>query len=801
MMIELLAKLAWRSIFKQKLLSAINIGGLSIGIASLYAILAYVSFQHSFDQFHEKSNRIYRLLSGNSERLAAIVPYTWGHAMQEEIAEIEKVVSFQNITIALTVKQGDHYFSQHGFIGVDSTFLEIFDFPTLSGDQQTFLKSPDKMLITPGMAEKYFGRHDPIGRTLDVNLWGNFVTFEIEGVIDCPANSHIQFKFLIPIEPVKKHFFSQTAFSSWTTHFAHTYFLTSEELDQNTLESKMKDCLQRHGGTQLSVKYSPELQGLADIYLRSTAKFDFLPRGNGQQLYMLVIVAFSILMMAIINFVNINTANAIETAKATVVERIMGADRRSIFLKNAFESIMMVWIASIIGGILFLVSLPWFNHLAGISYTPWDFLTFEHICLIMVLSVIVGLMATFYPTNMHLSFKLVTVLNSRYGDTIKSARYRKILVVVQFSLAIILLISTLIIKDQVDYMINKDLGFDKEQVIVIDGSSVVASDPQKMSLFRESLEGLPFVRSITASSSYPGDLGGHSAQHYNPQGWRGKESISIWTIYTDPYFARTFGLKIAQGRDLNPSISSDSNSLLINESALALFSAENQSWMKNPIGRTLSFSDGSKGKVVGVLEDFHFEPLQEPINPLVIQVDPVSAFSVQIRINSQEAVESLHVIESHWKTLFEETPFGYSLLNQEFARYFEKEVKLGVMMRISTALSVLIAALGLFGLASLIVHQRSKEMSIRKVTGASESQIIRLMTKQFMVLVLLANGLAAPLGYYLMENWLENFAFRIEGSYFVFVQVLAMSLLITLISVGRQVYGLATQNPVEVLRQ
>ncbi|MEP1782354.1 FtsX-like permease family protein [Reichenbachiella sp.] len=800
-MIKLIARLVVRNLINQRLYTLLNIAGLTLGLLVFFTILIYVRHQYSFDQFNEQSDRIYRLTSATKERIAAIVPYTWGHQMRNEIAEIENVASFQNITIALTVKQGDDVFAQHGFLGVDSTFLDLFDFPTVSGNKEGFLKSPNKMLITPQTAEKYFGSDNPIGKTLQVNLWGTFVTYEIEGVVDCPSNSHIQFQFLIPIQWVRRHFFAPTAFASWTSHFCHTYFVMSKDFDPVKLRVDMKNFLERHGGESLRDKYTPDVQALEDIYLKSDLRFDFQPRGNHQHVLILLAVAFGIMAMAVINFVNISSAKSLKAVKETSLRKILGSSKRQIFLQFVMESILLTLISTFLAIVGLVLILPDFNLIAGTEFFWLELLTVSNLLLALGMAILIGAFSAIYPALILSSFKPVSILSSRSGDQLKSGWSRKILVVIQFTLAVLLLIATGVIYHQVSFMTTKNLGFDKDQILVLNGARVVAADAGKMELFRSAVTKYEGIQSVTANSSFPGDIESHWSARYLPEGWPADENMALWTIYTDHEFVKTFDLELMKGRDFNRDIGSDTLGLLVNEAAIRHLSGMDPTWLEAPLGKRLVHSGGTKGKVIGVLRDFHFETLKEQLNPLVIQIGLQNAFSIQVKVRAENISDQVAAIGAIWKELFPEIPFDYTFLDQRLAQHFDADKKLGQLLQIVTALSIIIAALGLLGLATFMVYQKSKEMSIRKVIGASEKQLIRLLAWDFLKLILIANLIAIPVGYMVMDQWLDGFAFRTHMPLLVFLLAVGFSLFIASVSVGQQAFKTATQNPVDVLAE
>ncbi|MGX1930103.1 ABC transporter permease [Flagellimonas sp. 2504JD4-2] len=800
-MYKLLFKSALRNILNKKFYTVINGVGLTLGLLTFFAVVLHVSYEKNYDKFHKKADNIYRLTSATKERTAAIVPYRWGNQMKEDIAEIENVVSFQNITIALTVKKGSEIYAQHGFLGVDSTFLDIFDYPVLQGNRNELLRKPDKMVITPQIAVKYFNGENPIGKTLKVNLWGTDVTFEIEGIVDCPKNAHLQFKFLIPIDPVKKNFFAPTAFDSWSTHFAHSYFLMKDGFNQQKVERDLKSFLVNHGGNQLADKYTPALQPLTDVYLKSHGiHFDFQPRGDNQQIYILLAVAVGILIMAIINFTNIGSAQSLSRLKETSVRKILGSRKTDLFLQFILESTILVLFSTVIAILLLFFFNTFLTNFAGVTFLSPESITLPNLLVVLSIGLLIGIISGIYPALLTSSFKPISILSSRFGGKLKSGRTGKILVVIQFSLAIVLLSATGIVYKQIQYMVDKDLGFNKEQIIILSSAREVASNPLKMELFKNTILEFEDVLSATATSSFPGDHEGQWSARYIPEGMTPDESVSLWSIYADHDFVKTYDLEIVNGRDFNKDISSDSTVTLLNEAAVELFSNSNPLWKSAPLDRYLE-SGGVRSRVIGVLKDFHFQSLKQEMNPLVIQINPENAFSIQIRLKASSIAQGIQIVESSWKKLFPEIPFGYSFLDQRFAIHFASDQKLGKALQIFTFLSIVIAALGLFGLATFLVHQKSREISIRKLMGAPENQLTLMLCWDFLKLIVIANIIAIPLSYLLMHNWLQGFSFKENLSLSVFALSSGLSVVIATISIWKQAYKTSTVNPIEILNK
>ncbi len=796
-MLKQLIRLAFRNLKNQKYFSVINAGCLAIGLLVFFFDLLYIRHELSFDKFHKKSDRTYRLITSRDGKSGAIVPYQWGNALKDQWAEVERLATIQKITIALTVRKDEEVYAQHGFVGADSTFFDIFDFPVIEGPKERLLKTPNKMVITPQAAKKYFGDQDPIGKTLEVSLWGTYITYEIEGIVQCPANSHLQFQFLIPIHYVRKHFFSPTAFDSWTTRFAYTYVLLNsskhyrETPDQ--VRSYLKDFLFANGGERLRDKFDPDLERLEDIYLKSNIAFDFPPRGSFEHVRILIITGFGILLMAIFNFVNLTSAQNLRRIKEIGLKKILGSSKKLLIVQLLLESVMLSVIALCVVIVSILALLPSFNALTGKSFTPFSIVDLNTSLLFLAIAILVGVVSGAYPAVLISGLKPTSILTSRSKGV--AGNIRKYLVITQFILTILLLGGTGVIYKQVTFMQNKDLGFNKDQVLVMQDVRVIASDPLKTNLLRNELIKTGQIHAVSASSSTPGQVTWGAS--YVPEGWSKNEKFSISTVYADHDFGKTYDLEIIAGRDFNRNNLSDSTAYLINEAAVKLFSSKDPSWLENPINKKLS--GDFDGPVIGVVNDFHLESLQKQIVPLVIQIDATSFFNIQMKVPSDDIVSNLDLIESTWKKLFPEIPFTYSFVDKEFSRLFESDLKIRSILSASALISVLIAILGLFGLTTFHAFQKAKEISIRKVVGANESQLFKQQILNFMKPVLIANVIAIPLNLYLMSRWLNTYAYRIDVPVSIILLSVLFSLVISALTIFYHVLKTARINPVEVL--
>ena len=785
-----------RSLLKQRMYTAINMVGLTVGIVSFSLIMLYVHDEQTFDEFHGKKDRIYRLTSSNKERKGGITPYVWGHFLQNDFPEIENYTTFQ--ILSLTTKIGDDVYTESKVVTADSTFFNIFDFPVVSGNKAQFLTEPNKIILTPQTAERYFPGQSAIGQRMEMNHYGTYVSYEVAGIVACPRKSHVQFDFLIPIHQVKRLSNNAWAYEHWRAHFVNTYLLLSRDVRPELLEGKFEGFLLSHTDKEISQTYNLGLQPLLDIYLKTDFRFDFLPRGDNQNVRILSLVAFGILLMSLINVINITAAQSWRRAKEVGLKKVMGASKASLLRQFIGESVVVALGATALSIVVILLLLPFFNDFTDKRFTVLELITIERGLLMLGLAIVIGIISGLYPALVLSSFKTASVLSSRSAATSKGLLARKVLVITQFTLTAVLLISTGVIYHQVTYMSNKDLGFDLEQVLVIEDGGEVSSDGQRTQLFREQVTSLEQVHSLTASNTFPGRQ--TWSMRYIPEGFTIEESHSLSTIFADHDFLKTYGVSVVEGRDFDRDIYTDSVAVLINEAAVRFLSTIDPEWATNPLEKELTLVYlGSSCKVVGVFEDFHFESLKTEINPLIIYILPNDFQSLQMRVSLEGIDKTLAIVEETWRTLYPEVPFSYTFVDREFAAYLKSYEQLGRLLQVFSVLSLFVTIIGLFGLASFLAHEKLKEMSIRKVIGATESQLTIFLSWLFLRLILVANLVAIPLGYVLMHQWMDGFAYRATMPHEVFILALVLTVFITLITILSHAVRIAVTNPVDIL--
>jgi putative ABC transport system permease protein len=797
-MILLFIRLALRRLLAQSFYSIINVSCLSMGLLTFILTFLYVRHEYSFDDFHSKRERIFRLTASRDGKVGAMVPYVWGYYLQAQWKEVESLATIQNITIALPVKVGETLYAQHGIVGADSTFFNIFDFPVVKGNKQEFLRSPGKIVVTPQTATKFFGDDDPIGKSLEINLWGQPVLYEVEGVVDSPDNSHMPFQLIIPMHFVRQHFFSQDAFASWSTRFAYTYILMADadryQHHHTGIKSYLRDFLLRNGGQEIAERFTPDIQPLGDIYLTDDLAFDFTPRGSKQNLRILFVAGLSILLMSIINYINIISAQQLTRLKEIGVKRIMGSTTPNLILHSIVESVLLAFISLGAVYLVMMLVLSGFNALTGKSFTARDLWEIKTVATLAGIATVTGVIAGLFPAIMISGKYLSSILTAKVTGTATS---RKLLMTAQFVVAILLLVGTGVVHRQVRFMEEKDRGFETDQVIVLQDAREVASDAARLDQLRNELLTLRQVNHVSGSSSSPGQI--TWAAGYEPEGFEEGDRVSLSTIYADDNFVDTYGLTITTGRDFDRMIGSDSTGFLINEAAVKFFAAKDTTWMTETLNRELKTAHG-EGKVIGVVRDFHLGPYTHEVQPLVFQWVPENFFNIQIGVSTVDMAETLAMIEAKWKKLFPDIPFTYTFLNEEFAKILASDKKLRQILTICTGIAISLAMLSLFGLASFQSFEKARETSIRKVMGATEFEVSRWLLWRFLKRILVANAIAIPLSYYMASLWLSTFAYRCSFPLFIFPVTLAITVVAATLAVWHHVRRSATINLVESLK-
>ncbi len=792
-------KIAWRNLIKNKGYSAINIGGLAIGMACFLMIALFINNELSYDSYHDKGDNIYRIVHHmGSEDLED--QWIWGNApvgpaLKADFSEVVEKVQFSGRSDVL-LEYNNNSFQESNCFYVDATVFDVFSWPLVSGNPKTALEAPYSIVLTESMAKKYFGNEDPMGKTMDgVGGRANDGTYTVTGVMrDVPANSHFTFDFLMSMSS-----FYQTRpsiFEMWGYVDFYTYFLVNENFDLDAFQSKMPGFLEkRYPDEESEYYYNLSFEPLKDAYLNSNASRQPGITGSLSNIYIFAIIGLFILIIASINFMNLATARSMERAKEVGVRKAIGADKRGLVHQFLGESLIMVFVSSVIGLLIVSVCLPWMGNITGKVFTIKDIFNANALLLYFGTAIITGLLAGSYPAFILSSFKPASVLKGLVNSSQQGVNLRKGLVIFQFSLSIALIASTVIVYFQLGHMLNKNLGFDREQQLVID-FNYDGDVRENLETIKNEFLNLPEVVSASASRTVPG-------AHF-PAAGTNIESKEGEMVNYDPFlyevdvdFIPHYKLEMAAGRAYSREFPADTiSSMVINEAAAKEFGYANP---ENIIGKKFE-QWGKEGTIIGVVKDFNYVSLHERIAPLTLRFEPGSSKFLSLRVKSDNLSDAIANIEAKWADLAPHRPFLYSFLDDSFNEQYEADFRFKELFTLFTFLAILIACLGLFGLATYSAMLRTKEIGIRKVLGAEVSSIVKLLSKDFIKLVLISIVIATPFSWLAMKNWLDVYAYKVDISWWVFALAGVIALSIAVITISFHAIKSARANPVKSLR-
>ena len=783
---------AIRNIARNKTFSAINILGLAIGMACCILILRYVQDELNYDQHHERAHRIYRIAAevdvGGTITQVAITPFPMGPTLVTDYPEVIKAVRFfKGFKPKILIRdQYGHVFVEEGLLFSDANVFEVFDFPLNKGDPETAFSKPYSVVITEAVAQKYFGEQSPMGQTISFNEQ----PFNVTGVLrDTGHKSHFQFDFLA--SPIPRQ-------SDWMVHQFYTYLLLDQTDADRELEVKLPDFIEVHTGGQreattgLKIEYF--LQPLTNIHLHSHLEWEMSQNSDIRYVYIFLTIAFFVLVLACVNFMNLSTARSATRSKEVGMRKVVGANRVQLIRQFIGESILLALVALLLAVVLVEVSLPEFNAFIQrelvLDYTGNWYAVFSLLGVVLFTGLLFGI----YPAFILSAFQPIEVLKGTLKTGVKRFSFRKPLIVFQFIISIILIIGTVIVYHQLDYIKTKKLGFLKEQIIVV-------SDPgtQVAERYRSILSTYPNVLNTSRSGSVPGRK--IPATLFRPSSNSGHlDGLVINHLHVDREFISTYGLELIEGRDFSKDISSEKyGAFILNEAALRKFgwaSYDNQRLEQvNSEGNRLKVEVGN---VVGIVKDFHYKSFHHEVEPLVIMTGNWFEY-FSIRIRSDDVAGTLSFLKTQWQKVAPNKPFDYFFLDDDYDKLYSTEEQIGTLFGLFSILTIFIACLGLFGLASFTAQRRIKEIGIRKVLGASVSNLMLMLSREFALLVGLANLIAWPIAYYAMNRWLQDFAYRIELDMWTFVLSGLLTFFIALTTVSYQAWKVARTNPVDAL--
>jgi putative ABC transport system permease protein len=786
-------KFAIRNIIKHKGCSFINILGLSVGLACFMLIMLFVQHELSVDKHHKNPDRIYRVQGANGRQLSTAPAV--GKWIAENIIEAEKVVRFK-FRHDYLVKYRPHNdrtrertIIVRDFGWSDPTVFDVFSFPAISGDTGTALDDPFALVLTESVAQRLFGSENPIGKTLEVN---NRFEYHVTAVIEDLKRTHLRFDVLAPFENLGK-IIGQSELDSFDSWNLATFVLLSENHDTTAVASKITDLFHDRLKELWNIDFVFALFPLEDIFFSDWSSF----RNHGSRplVFVFMAVAVFILLIACVNFLNLSTARASLRAKEVGIKKVVGSTRKSLIIQFLGESVLFSLISFVAAVGLVSLFLPEFNRLMQRNLAM-NYFAYPLILLVFfAIAVLVGILAGIYPAFYLSAFRPVSVLKGQSTKGIRSGIFRKFLISFQFTVSIILIIATLVVLKQIQYIRNKDLGFQKEHIVYMEIPRNKDIRDNKQA-FKNRLMQHPLIRNVTYSQGRPGLV-------YNWEGFEYQGERNGYAIFTvDPDYVDVYGLEILAGRNFSREKSTDPyRTCLLNETAVR------QLGLEKPVGTILRHDDlgGSSFpvkdiEVIGVVRDFHYQTLQFEIQPMMFGWNDPWLWMISVKIAAERVPETLAHIEKTWKEFSPGFPFDYHFIDELVDSQYKNEERLAKTIGYFAVLGIFIACLGLFGLASFLAEQRTKEIGVRKVLGASVGRILMLQSKEFSRWVLAGNVVAWPLGYYAMNLWLADFAYRTDISVWSFLTAAVLALSIALLAVGYQSIRAATANPVDSLR-
>ncbi len=787
-MLKNLIKTAVRHILKHFGYSVLNILGLTLGISSALFLIIYVADEISYDHYHEKADRIYRVSTTIKEPddkftwIVAQIPF--GPQVVHDYPEVQSFVRFIPMPRAL-YKFEDKEFNEENFFYVDSTLFDIFSYKVIKGEVKSALLAPKKIILTEKIANRYFGKSDPIGKTLTT---GND-TYEVTGVIqDVPSNSHFRFDAVASRNNLPKQL------GSWGNFGVYTYLLFPANFDVKAFETKMQGMYETYmkpifGPMNITLSYN--IEPITRIHLYSTNANEPEPTGSITYVYIFGIVAIFLVLIAAMNYMNLATARSTKRAREVGLRKVVGSRRSPLVLQFLSESMAFTFISLIISIILIILLLPIFNHLAGKSFNLQVIYSPVVIISLLTVMIIVGIFGGSYPAFFLSRFSPVTVLKGEITQGSAGSLFRKILVVIQFAVSVIMIICTLIVFTQLNYMKTMDQGFDQKNVISLQLNGPMS---RKYPVLKQGLLENPNVKFVTSTNSSVGE--GSGKLIFNVETDQGMAQKGVNFTLVDHDFIETMGIKMVSGRAFQQDMPSDTlSAVVVNETFV------NRMGWKDPIGKKVEAGDANtlRARVIGVMKDYHQTGMYNDIESLLMAYRPLNDI-IYIKLSGNETQPTLSFIETKWKEIFPGQPFVYTYLSERFNRQFDADEKRGLIFTMFTILAILIACLGLFGLASYMVEQRTKEIGIRKVFGANENTILRLISRDFLILVSIGIVIAVPVAYYFMSRWLENYVYRTKIGVPLLLSAALLTILITFITISYKAYQAAIMNPANALK-
>jgi putative ABC transport system permease protein len=796
-------KIAFRSLLKFKGYASINLVGLALGLATGILIMLYVLDELSFDQFHTKGNRLYRVNTtfftpeSGSEGANETNGWPIGKILEKDYPEVEAVLYSRSASFLL-INHNDKLVREKSHF-VSPQFFNMFSFPLLSGNAEKVLSEPYSVVISESMQRKYFPAGDALNKTLSM---ADTLTFVITGVMkDIPSNSHIQADILVSFSTYQALNPDFSFDTGWGNINMRNYVLLKEGTNAEAFFAKTKNIYMDRASDMLKawgVSAFVAYEAMKDIYLTSQSGNGMGPLGSIQRVYLLSGVAIFAILLACINFINLATARSVYRAKEVGLRKVVGSTRKALISQFLSESFLLTVLSFLIALVLIGLLLPVFNELLNKTYSMESLLNPSLLIGAVILIAIVGLLAGYYPALILSSLRPAEVLKGKLQGSKRGVQLRRSLVVFQFVVSTVLVAGTLVVISQLNFMQTQRLGFDKEEVFVVNAARVNAKSPTAFETFKNDLKSIAFVEEVSFTNALPGTPGWNGQVAF-PEGKTGDDAISVEYMAVDETYIKTIGLNLIAGKNFDIQQSAElQKGLILNETAVSMFGWSSP---EEAIGKRITSPSGHpEGEVIGVVKDYHQAGLQQSIGPITMDYSPENSYLYAIRYKTSKTKNLIDEVSMRWKKSFPGYDFNYFFLDESFEKQYQNEKRLAEVLGLFAVVTIIIATIGLLGLVSFMVVARTKEIGIRKVLGADVFSITGLLSKEFMLLVLLANVIALPLIAYGANQWLQSFAFREGLDLMLFFWTLVIALLITFLVVSVQTLRAATVNPIDTLR-
>ncbi len=801
-------KIAWRNLIKYRLISIINLFGLSIGLGSCLLITLYILNELSYDRFNKNADRIYRVTrdfytsdGSRSLKLCSISP-PFGYYMPTDFPEIEKMTRLLDDGIT-PLKYQDKVFNETNLFWADENLSDVFTFQMLTGNAKTALMDPFSVMMSEEAAKKYFGSEDPMNKTIRYN---NKYDFKVTGIFKAfPRNSHLHPALFLSFNTLKNPdiYGSENLRTNWGNNSFFTYLLLPDKYNPQRMLNQFPAFIDRrmagqeYVGQQASKFTKLGLQKLTDIHLYSHTDSEIEPNGDINRIYVFSAIAIFILLIACINYMNLATARSSLRAKEIGIRKVVGANKAGLIYQFLSESIILSFVAGIFAVVLCWASIPLLNKLSGSNIDFHQLLSFKILIPVFFTPFIIGFLSGIYPAVYMSSFQPVKTMKGLFSVGAGNLSIRKVLVISQFAISIILMIATLLVFQQLRFVQKKALGYDKDHLAIIPYPSDLN---EKFESFRTELVSNSNIKNAGRSSRIPTGRLLDAMDAYVASGdTMSPSKVDIKLVAIDYDFIPTYGMTMISGRNFSREYSLDTTNFILNEAALRLLGWPDAS---KAIGNEFKYGN-IKGHIIGIVKDFHFESMHQSILPLVLELFParISFYhNLTVKLTGNDPQSTISYIESVWKRYLPEVPFQYNYLDQNFAALYQNEQRQGEIFTIFACIAIFIASLGLLGLSIFSITQRIREIGIRKVLGANLATLVTLLSKEFLFLVLIASLIATPIGWFGMHRWLNGFAYRIHIQWWVFVLAAGTSAIVALMTISFHAIKAAIANPTKSLR-